>query len=97
MKEPFTTFLPNVDEQAQLINELVVLVGHKWASHIPALQWFKGHLPTRIHHEHMEEMKMKTKKVTVLYIVSKNLFEVMYRHFSNCTMPLPNKRPLYRS
>ena len=70
MKEPFTTFLPNADEQAQLVNELVVLVGHKWASYIPALQWFKGYLPARIQHEHMEEMKMKTKKVILLYIVS---------------------------
>ena len=64
MKEPFTTFLPSVDEQAQLVEELVILVGQKWASYIPALAWFKDHLPARIHHEHMEQMKTKTKKVS---------------------------------
>ena len=40
MKEPFTTFLPSVDEQAQLVEELVILVGQKWALNIPALAWF---------------------------------------------------------
>ena len=64
MKEPFTTFLPSVDEQAQLVEELVILVGQKWASYIPALAWFKDHLPARIHHEHMKQMKTKTKKVS---------------------------------
>ena len=64
MKEPFTTFLPSVDEQAQLVEELVILVGQKWASYISALAWFKDHLPARIHHEHMEQMKTKTRKVS---------------------------------
>ena len=64
MKEPFTTFLPSVDEQAQLVEELVILVGQKWASYIPALAWFKDHLPPRIHHEQIEQMKTKTKKVS---------------------------------
>ena len=41
MKEPFTTFLPSVDEQAQLVEELVILVGQKWALIIPALAWFQ--------------------------------------------------------
>ena len=40
MKEPFTTFLPSVDEQAQLVEELVILAGQKWALNIPALAWF---------------------------------------------------------
>lgn len=37
MKEPFITFLPNVDEQAQLVDKFVVLVGQTWTSYIPAL------------------------------------------------------------
>ena len=41
MKEPFTTFLPSVDDQAQLVEELVILVGQKWALIIPAPAWFQ--------------------------------------------------------
>lgn len=62
-KEPFTTFLPSAEEQGELINEFVVLIGHKWATAIPALFWFKEHLPETIVHDHMEETKQKTEKV----------------------------------
>lgn len=40
-KEPFTTFLPNAQEQEILIDEFLILVGHKWCTYIPALGWFK--------------------------------------------------------
>jgi len=69
MKELFTTFLPNVDEQAQLVHEFVVLVEQTWTSYIPALSWFKEHLQARIDHRHTQEMKKKTKKVLIMYVL----------------------------
>ena len=63
MKESFKSFLPSVNEQATLVEELVVLVGQKWASLIVALSWFKECLPERIDHEHMAQERKKTQKV----------------------------------
>jgi hypothetical protein len=58
-----TTFLPNAAEQRMLVDELVILVGNKWAEYIPALWWFKEHIPDRIVHEYMQVTKLKTEKV----------------------------------
>lgn len=62
-QEPFTTFLPNAEEQLQLVEELVVLVGNKWAEYVSALAWYADHIPKHIQHENMEETKKKTEKV----------------------------------
>ena len=61
--EPYTTFLPSADEQLQLVEELIVLVGHKWAEHIPELSWYKDFLPDHIQHDNIEETRKKTEKV----------------------------------
>ena len=60
---PLTSFLPSVSEQQLLVNELTVLVGHKWATYIPSLKWFDDFLPKHIQHNHMNETKTKTEKV----------------------------------
>ena len=62
-KVPLTTFLPNAAEQSMLVDEFVFLVGQIWAKHIPALAWFKEHLPDQIQHVYMKETKQKTEKV----------------------------------
>ena len=67
-KEPFTTFLPSAKEQLQLVEELVVLVGNKWAKYVPALSWYADHLPKHIHHENIAQTKEKTDKVNFHYI-----------------------------
>ncbi|CAB4034421.1 Hypothetical predicted protein, partial [Paramuricea clavata] len=61
--ESYTTFLPSAEEQLKLVNELVILVGHKWAEHVPELSWYKDFLPDHIQHNKMEEMKRKTENV----------------------------------
>mgnify|MGYP002803516413 FL=1 len=63
---PLTSFLPSVSEQQLLVNELTVLVGHKWATYIPSLKWFHDFLPKHIQHNHMNETKTKTEKVILL-------------------------------
>lgn len=68
--EPFTSFLPNAEEQLKLVEELVVLVGHKWAEYLPQLLWYKEFLPKYIHHEKMEETKNKTQKVNANIFIS---------------------------
>ena len=60
---PLTTFLPNAAEQKMLVDELVTLVGERWVKNVPALAWFRDHLPGRIMHDYMEETKQKTEKV----------------------------------
>lgn len=62
-KIPLTTFLPSVQEQELLAEELTTLVGHKWAEYIPALKWFEEHLPDHIYHKHMDDVRKKTNKV----------------------------------
>ncbi len=62
-KLPLTTFLPSVQEQEILAEELATLVGHKWAEHIPALEWFEDYLPDNIYHKHMDDVTKKTNKV----------------------------------
>ena len=62
---PLTTFLPSVQEQEILAEELTTLVGLKWAEHIPSLKWFDKHLPDHIYHKHMEDVKKKTSKVGI--------------------------------
>jgi hypothetical protein len=64
---PLTSFLPSVGEQQLLVDELTVLVGHKWASYLPSLKWFDVFLPNHIQHDHMNQTKTKTEKV-VLFI-----------------------------
>ena len=64
---PLTSFLPSVGEQQLLVDELTVLVGHKWASYLPSLKWFDVFLPNHIQHDHMNQTKSKTEKV-VLFI-----------------------------
>ena len=64
-KMPLTTFLPNVQEQEILAEELTTLVGLKWEEHIPSLKWFNEHLPDHIYHKHMEDVKKKTNKVGI--------------------------------
>ncbi len=64
-KEPFTTFLPNANEQHKLVEEFIVLIGHKWAKYIPELSWYKDHLPQHIVHEKMDETKKVTEKVSL--------------------------------
>ena len=62
-QEPFTTFLPSAEEQLQLVEELVVLVGNKWTEYVPALAWYADYIPKHIQHENMKETKRKTEKV----------------------------------
>ena len=62
-QEPFTTFLPSAEEQLQLVEELVVLVGNKWTEYFPALGWYADYIPKHIRHENMKETKRKTEKV----------------------------------
>ena len=62
---PLTSFLPSVSEQQLLVDELTVLVGHKWASYIPSLKWFDDILPKHIQHNYMNQTKTKTEKVNL--------------------------------
>ena len=78
-KMPLTTFLPSVQEQEILAEELTTLVGLKWAEHIPSLKWFDKHLPDHIYHKHMEDVKKKTNKVG---IDRKNVFVPTANHFT---------------
>ena len=54
--------LPGVDDNKLLAEHLVVLVGNLWANAIPALSWWKDHLPHAIAHDYEKEMKCKTEK-----------------------------------
>lgn len=60
---PFTTFLPSAQEQETLAEQLTLLVCHQWAKYIPALSWFKEHVPGQLQHKHMADVKKKTNKV----------------------------------
>jgi hypothetical protein len=68
-KLPLTTFLPSVQEQEILAEELATLVGHKWAEHIPALERFEDYLPDNIYHKHMDMMMLKRKQTRYESIV----------------------------
>ena len=60
--KPYTTFLSSADEQLKLVEELIVLVGHKWAECIPELSWYKDFLPDHIQHDNIEETRKKTER-----------------------------------
>lgn len=62
-KVPFSSFIPSPEEQTILKEEMIVLVGLKWAHYIPALSRLKDHLPPCVTHENMEKTRMKTEKV----------------------------------
>lgn len=64
-KMRLTIFLPSVQEQEILAEELTTLVGLKWAEHIPSLKWFDEHLPDHIYHKHKEDVKKKANKVGI--------------------------------
>ncbi|KAK3754519.1 hypothetical protein QZH41_019112, partial [Actinostola sp. cb2023] len=68
---PFTTFLPSPEDQSKLKDELVIIVGHKWAQYIPALSWLKEYLPPNITHEYIDKTHQKTEKVN-LGVLRKN-------------------------
>ena len=65
---PFTTFLPSPEDQSKLKDELVIIVGHKWAQYIPALSWLKEYLPPNITHEYIDKTHQKTEKVSFIHI-----------------------------
>jgi hypothetical protein len=60
---PLLDFLPGAEDNMQLSEHLVVLVGNIWANEIPGLAWLKEHLPSSISHPYQKEMKKKTQKV----------------------------------
>jgi len=60
---PFTSFLPSPQEQNQLVDEFIVLVGNLWAHYIPSLQRFADFLPKRIARSEVENTSKKTEKV----------------------------------
>ena len=60
---PFSSFIPSLEDQNALKEEMVVLVGLKWAHYIPALSWLKEYLPPCITHENMGKTRLKTEKV----------------------------------
>ena len=59
-----TEFLPGMEQNNQLASHLVILIGNLWAEEIPALVWFKNHLPAVVPHQYMKELKHKTEKVS---------------------------------
>lgn len=59
---PLTEFLPGIEHNKVLSDHLIILVGNIWAEEIPALLWFKNHLPAKVPHPYEKEMKQKTKK-----------------------------------
>jgi len=61
---PFTTFLPTAQEQETLVEQLTLLVCQQWTKYVPALSWFKEHVPEQIQHKHMAGAKKKTNKVS---------------------------------
>ena len=60
---PFSSFIPSLEDQNALKEEMVVLVGLKWAQHIPALSWLTEYLPPCITHGNMDKTRFKTQKV----------------------------------
>jgi hypothetical protein len=95
-KEPFTTFLPSAEEQLQLVEEFVILVGNKWADYIPALAWYADpDLPMHIHHENMDQTKKKTEKGTlVLFVLSYFWYILLVKLFSFCLTKLLNLKKM---
>ncbi len=72
-KIPFSSILPSPDEQTTLKEELVVLVGLKWAHYIPALSWLEEHLPPFIPHQNTDMTQVKSEKVCQLKFHKKKL------------------------
>ena len=60
---PFSSFIPSLEDQNILKEEMVLLIGLKWAHYIPALSWLKDYLPPCITHANMDRTRMKTEKV----------------------------------
>ena len=61
---PLTTFLPDTEENRHYMEEFAYLIARVWATHIPALQWFSPHIQSHIAHEHEQEVKKKTERVS---------------------------------
>ena len=59
---PLQDILPGAADTQALIEQLVVLVGNMWAESLPALSWFKDHIPHAIPHEYEDILKRKTEK-----------------------------------
>ena len=60
---PLAEFLPNDEDNRHYLEEFTHLIALIWCQHIPALSWWKEHLPTYIPHEHEQEMKKKSERV----------------------------------
>ena len=67
-------FLPNTDDNMKLRRDWVILSAKMLADHIPALKPMLDALPPHITHEHMAEMKTKSKVVSIdLFCVYLNI------------------------
>ena len=62
---PLTEYLPNDQDNKHYIEEFTHLIAWVWVKHVPALSWWEEHMPTHIPHDHEEEMKKKTERVSI--------------------------------
>ena len=62
---PLQDILPSAADNVLLMDNLVILLGNLWADSIPALSWWKDHLPPNIVHQCQKEMKKKTAKTPI--------------------------------
>ena len=63
---PFSTFIPNENDQEQLLENFAFLIAHIWCDFIPWLYPYKCTLPQYITHEHINDTKKKTQRVSLI-------------------------------
>lgn len=60
---PNITFVPSLEEQFDILNDLVIIVARVLVEHFKAFEPFKKVVPKHIKHKYWEEMKRKSEKV----------------------------------
>ena len=63
---PFSTFIPNINDKTELLDNFSFLVAHIWCDFISWLHPYKCTLPKYISHEYMKATSTKTKRVIII-------------------------------
>lgn len=63
---PNSTFIPNLEEQAALVNDMVILISRVLVENFKEFEPFKSVVPAHIQHKYSNEMKKKSEKACIL-------------------------------
>ncbi|KAK3716250.1 hypothetical protein QZH41_018051 [Actinostola sp. cb2023] len=75
---PNSTFVPSLEEQADITNDFVILIARVFVVHLKAFEIFDVVVPKHIKHKYSENMKEKSKKVNLgIIFKDENLGEDM--------------------